>query len=435
MGGMVHNDIKPDNILVMEEFDPSNPHKVPWVQISDYGTATFSRDTSFSWGDPRYQSPETWSRMRLVLEKRHRPSDVYKVSDKADIWSLAAVLFELLSGGKIPFLYLHASLTDVMDNPRVWNKLRDAIEKEDIEIGPHCQCASDPVEELLERLFQKDPKKRPDAVQLLKDKWFDLQVGENITAPAVLSGLVINGVKSRIHYILLNALGMKLKSDHSRESQKAFLQVDTDHSGSISLQEFEQALSILGQDASHAKALFEAADINKDGRLIFPEFMAATFDWDKAERSALDQSVRRLFKDIDANGSGQVSVSELSALLGNVDKVTLSEVFTCLDADDDGKVSISEFEHFLFKPCCDALVTGPEGRHRLRSDFASSADLDFVTEATTTCTTCSRCRTPVDERKSTMRQGALGSCMQCFTFTRRWALRRRRSRGGVHWDL
>merc|ERR1740129_2560616 len=159
----------------MEEFDPSNPHKVPWVQISDYGTATFSRDTSFSWGDPRYQSPETWSRLRMVMEKGRAPRSLYKVGAKADVWSMGATLFELLSGGKIPFLYQHASLKDVLDNKELWTKLRDGIAEEEIEIRKYCPNVSFEVEELLELMLKKEPDERPTAAEVLNHRWFSMR--------------------------------------------------------------------------------------------------------------------------------------------------------------------------------------------------------------------------------------------------------------------
>merc|ERR1719329_1113639 len=41
---MMHNDLKPDNILMLSEFDPNNPDAVPEVVITDFGCATFLKD-------------------------------------------------------------------------------------------------------------------------------------------------------------------------------------------------------------------------------------------------------------------------------------------------------------------------------------------------------------------------------------------------------
>ncbi len=84
--GVVHQDVKPSNILLDEEGN---------AYLTDFGIAKEVLDDgeetreSFSFGSPPYMSPEA------IL---HEP-----ITPRSDIYSLGIVLFELLTG-KVPFL-------------------------------------------------------------------------------------------------------------------------------------------------------------------------------------------------------------------------------------------------------------------------------------------------------------------------------------------
>ena len=89
--GVVHRDIKPDNIIIAE-YDGSD-----WVEVVDFGVAKVLEDVNrrgnltganIIVGTPRYMSPE---------QCEEKPVDA-----RSDIYSLAVVLYEMLSG-EAPF--------------------------------------------------------------------------------------------------------------------------------------------------------------------------------------------------------------------------------------------------------------------------------------------------------------------------------------------
>lgn len=347
--GVVHNDLKPDNILILEEYSAADPGRVPWVAINDFGCATSGRDTAFSSGDPRYQSSETWRILASYFEDGLSQVPT-KVGPEADVWSMGATLFELLSGGLIPFLYEPCSLSRVLEDAGTWARLRTALLHDEVRIRPHCLGASPEVETLLLQMFQKDPARRPSAVQVLQAPWFSAKLRVPIDG-SVLSKLEFNHTKGLGHAILLNALATTLKHEHYRDSWKVFQDMDTSLDGSITFEEFGAALASLGRDAAEARRLFEAADIDGDGKLIFTEFMAVTFDWKSLDPAVLERSLRSLFKQIDANGSGQVSPDELDTMFqGTMSPSDLKKMVQGMDLDGDGNVSLEELKAFLFKP-------------------------------------------------------------------------------------
>lgn len=89
--GVIHRDIKPDNILIAE-YEGGD-----WVEVVDFGVAKIQEDVNrraaltganFIIGTPRYMSPE---------QCEERPVDA-----RSDIYSLGVVLYEMLSG-EAPF--------------------------------------------------------------------------------------------------------------------------------------------------------------------------------------------------------------------------------------------------------------------------------------------------------------------------------------------
>jgi serine/threonine-protein kinase len=89
--GIVHRDLKPKNLFVTQRVDGT-----PLVKVLDFGISKTKADdlsltgTTEVIGSPNYMSPE---QLRASRE----------VDARSDIWSIGAILYELL-GGRVPFV-------------------------------------------------------------------------------------------------------------------------------------------------------------------------------------------------------------------------------------------------------------------------------------------------------------------------------------------
>jgi len=153
--GMIHRDIKPDNVLLTKD---------GMSKISDFGLAKPTEDNQkltaagFSIGTPFYISPEQ------ALGKE-------KVDPRCDLYSLGATLFHMLTG-RVPFV--HASSTQVMVM-HVQNPPPDPRS-----INP---AISRGAAQLILKLLAKDPDQRHQSAQELAQVIERVLKGEQPEAP------------------------------------------------------------------------------------------------------------------------------------------------------------------------------------------------------------------------------------------------------------
>jgi serine/threonine protein kinase len=136
--GVIHRDIKPDNIII-SEYDGRD-----WVEVVDFGVAKIQEDVNrraaltganFIIGTPRYMSPE---------QCEEKPVDA-----RSDIYSLGVVVYEMLAG-EAPFeggSSTRLLMAHVAEPPPPLREKRPDI--------------SPDVEALVMRALDKNPARRP----------------------------------------------------------------------------------------------------------------------------------------------------------------------------------------------------------------------------------------------------------------------------------
>jgi len=134
-----------------------------------------------------------------------------------------------------------------------------------------------------------------------------------------------------------------LKKIHRR-----FKKLDTDHSGTISLEEFTKIPELANNPL--LQRIISVFDTNKDDEIQFSEFLSGlSIFTSKGNREA---KLRFAFNVYDINGDGFISNGELFQVLkmmvgSNLNDVQLQQIVdkTMLEADKDkdGRVSFEEF--------------------------------------------------------------------------------------------
>ncbi len=143
--GVVHRDVKPSNIMLLDRYQGPG-----FVKMVDFGVATIDdRDAApgrFPAGTPCYMSPEQLGEGT--------------VDGRSDIYSLAVVIYEMLTGWP-PF---------TAHNPEEYARLhRDVPPPSPAEIAPDVQLPP-ALEACVMRALAKQPHARPQAADLFADE-------------------------------------------------------------------------------------------------------------------------------------------------------------------------------------------------------------------------------------------------------------------------
>ncbi|EES20022.1 calcium-dependent protein kinase 1 [Sorghum bicolor] len=315
--GVMHRDLKPENFLFLSKREDSP------LKATDFGLSVFFkpgeqfRDLV---GSAYYVAPE-------VLKRRY--------GAEADIWSAGVILYILLSGV-----------------PPFWAENEDGIF--DAVLRGHIDFASDPwpsisnsAKDLVKKMLRQDPKERLTAAEILNHPWIR-EDGEAPDKPidiTVISRMKQFRAMNKLKKVALKVVAENLSEEEIVGLKEMFKSLDTDNSGTITLEELRAGLPKLGTKISESeiRQLMEAADVDGNGTIDYVEFISATMHMNRLEK---EDHIFKAFEYFDKDHSGHITVDELEEALKKYDmgdEATIKEIIAEVDTDHDGRINYQEF--------------------------------------------------------------------------------------------
>ncbi|KAG8388935.1 hypothetical protein BUALT_Bualt02G0177000 [Buddleja alternifolia] len=321
--GVIHRDLKPENFLLLNK-DEDSP-----LKATDFGLSVFYKEGDLFKdivGSAYYIAPE-------VLKRRYGP--------EVDIWSVGVMLYILLCG--VPPFWAESE-----------NGIFNAI------LRGHIDFSSEPwpqisngAKDLVRKMLNTDPKQRLTAFQVLNHPWIK-EDGEAPDTP--LDNAVLNRLKqframNQFKKVALRVIAGCLSEEEIMGLKEMFKGMDTDNSGTITLEELKQGLAKQGTKLSEyeVKQLMEAADADGNGTIDYEEFITATMHMNRMDR---EEHLYTAFQYFDKDHSGYITVEELAQALrefGMDNGKDITEIISEVDSDNDGRINYDEFAAMMKK--------------------------------------------------------------------------------------
>ncbi|CAL9087051.1 unnamed protein product [Musa textilis] len=326
--GVIHRDLKPENFLLVSKDENSE------LKATDFGLSVFiEKDKVFKdvVGSAYYIAPE-------VLQKNY--------GKEIDVWSAGVILYILLSGVPPFWAETEKGIFDAISQGYI-----------DFESQPW-PTISPGAKELIRRMLTKDPKQRITAAEALAEHPWLREGGEASDKPidsAVLTRMKQFRAMNKFKKLALKVIAENLSDEDLKGLQHTFNNIDTDQSGTITLEELKTGLRRLGSKLTEdeIKQLMErsktAADVDKNGTIDYIEFITATMHRHKLEK---EEHLLNAFEIFDKDHSGYITRDELKHAMsqyGMGDEATINEVLDDVDTDKDGRINYEEFVAMMRK--------------------------------------------------------------------------------------
>ncbi|CAK9094630.1 unnamed protein product [Durusdinium trenchii] len=311
---VVHRDIKLENFLYEAQ---DSDH----LKLIDFGFSKIwqpNTTMAVSCGTLAYVAPE-------VLEKSY--------TSQCDLWSLGVVAFILLFG-YMPFSGPETKqIHDIKEGnftkkPAIWGK------------------ASHTCKDFVQKLLVVNPNKRLTAAEAVEHPWLKAQDHQHVIDQTMVEDLCNFAKVSVFKRACLNMLSWSLGVEERKQVRDAFLQIDKDRSGTITINEFKQAVEQnLQIDDETLEKAFKALDASHKDEVHYHEFLAAMV----ASRIHLhDHTLQVAFRRFDVDNSGFITVENLREVLGQTfEGNEVQSLLSELNLKNDGAISYDEWLEYL----------------------------------------------------------------------------------------
>lgn len=323
---VVHRDLKPENFLLYKK----GPIDSASLKIIDFGLArafTPGIEMKTMAGTPMYIAPQ------VLIGQGY--------DHQCDIWSCGVIAYVFLSG-RPPFL------------GRTENQTCKIVRVGKYQFpAAHWTNVSEDAKDLIRACLKFAPSSRCSAQEALKHPWI-LEQAPHAPTPS-LGESHIEAMKkfrgsNKLRKAALGALARVLEEDEIKPLKEAFIALDQNGDGTVTLSEFEAGVRKSGKLGPTLQALMKDIDFDRNDTIDYTEFLASTLT---ARHCAQERACWAAFHAFDLDGSGHLSRKEICKVLSHCDveamwsKKVIDEVLKDFDADGDGKLSFKEFVAML----------------------------------------------------------------------------------------
>jgi len=317
--GIVHRDLKFENIM----FENNSNHAE--IKVIDFGLSkkflAGQRDTMTEGVGTIYtMAPQ-------VLQ------GVY--TSQADLWSCGVIAYMLLTSHR-PFY--HKRRRQMID---LIMRAQYSVE------GSHWDGKSPESKDMVSKLLVLDPKKRMRAADALAHIWLSKEFNLSERKPDVTISTAVDASllnyknTSQLKKIALNVIAHRSSTEEILHLRQCFDQYDATNDGVITYEEFEKALQDANYSPDTVKEIFESIDVNRNGHIMYTEFLAATLE---AHGHIAEERIAEAFDRLDSDDSGFISRQNLREMLGEeTTSKEIDEIINSGDKDGDGQLSYPEF--------------------------------------------------------------------------------------------
>jgi len=326
--GYIHRDIKLDNFIYETEAEDAE------LKLIDFGFACEVRAEDEQMferlGTLSYMAPE-------LLSPDRRTS----YNSSVDMWAIGVVTYMLLSG-KRPFHHEERKTKKQMI-------MHDPLEFR----GREWERTSEEAKDFCDQLMQKDPSLRLSASDALKHAFIRDQSTLHVVDAAdalvqhreVVESLQSYAKATELKKLALEGIAFSTPPQKMEELRRIFVEMDIDHSGTISRSEFAAAMS--KQDIvqpQQVDQIFRAMDLSGSNEIDYSAFISATLS---RKASVQAPALAAAFSLLDRDQDGYITEADLLDVVG--DTFSRDRVHSMLTSPtvgaDNGRLS---FEHFRF---------------------------------------------------------------------------------------
>jgi len=251
-------------------------------------------------------------------------------NSKCDLWSLGVSAFVILFG-YMPF------------------RGREEKMKQDIRSGkmsvrmPDWKSVSCDAQDFIQKLLVTDPQKRLSAKKALAHPWIANRMHRATALDQnTISALFGFGMAPALLRAAMYLMAQHMKQEDQAKARNTFFAIDVDSSGTITLEEFKQAL-MEHADEETVEAVFRELDLTDKNAINYTEYLAAmvTLFMD-------DSLMRKAFQHIDSDNSGYITSAKLKAVFGEqFDGEDVGQMMHDIRTSKQGELSFEEFKAYL----------------------------------------------------------------------------------------